>query len=149
MVGKIREFNAIQYFPLERKHVRTTTTWHVSSPLDSIEGQTTFDVPCHQMMSAVAKPSRAWASHTIRLRRLWNDIMALGQHTRSDDIVRGMLSSHLGSTHGRITSGIRCHHFPGATQAIGIRRALHAIIHRGCRIQTNLIYLLDFPIVLY
>ena len=90
-----------------------------------------------------------WTAHTIGLHRLCYEIMALRQHTRSNDIVKGMLLSHLGITHGRMTSGVRCCHFPGAAQTIRICRAWHAFINYGCRIQTNLIYLLDFPIVLY
>ena len=48
----------------------------------------------------------------VGLRRAWHDIIALGQHTRSNDVGRGMPSSPLGSTHGRTTSGVACHHHP-------------------------------------
>ena len=33
--------------------------------------------------------------------RAWHDITAVGQHTRSDDVERGMTLPPLGSTHGR------------------------------------------------
>ena len=48
---------------------------------------------------------RPWTGNTIKRRRAWHAITALGQHTRSDDIGRGMPSSPLGSTHGRTMSG--------------------------------------------
>ena len=37
-------------------------------------------------------------------RQAWHDITALGQHTRSDNVRRGMTSPPLYSTHGRTTS---------------------------------------------
>ena len=66
-----------------------------SPPLDSTYGQMTLGVACHH------RPSTA---HTVGLRRVWHDITAFGQHTRSNDVRSGMPSSPLGSTHGRMTS---------------------------------------------
>ena len=68
-----------------------------SPPLDSTHGRMTSAEACHH---------RLWAAHTVRLRRAWHDITALGQHTRSDDVSHGMTSPPLGSTHGRTTSGV-------------------------------------------
>ena len=42
-----------------------------------------------------------------------------------------MSSSPLGSTHGRTTSGVACHHRLWAAHTIERRRALHAIISLG------------------
>ena len=77
-------------------------------------------------------------------RRAWNDIAAFGQHTRSDfrrdmrspplnntqwnDVGRGMPSSPLGSTHGRTTSGVACHHRLWEAHTVERHRAWHAII---------------------
>ena len=72
-----------------------------SSPLGSTDSQTTSGVAC---------PHRPWAVQTVGWRRASHAIIALGQHTRSNDIGRGMPSSHLGSTHGRTTLGVACHH---------------------------------------
>ena len=36
----------------------------------------------------------------VRKRRAWHDITALGQHTRSNDVTRGMTSTPLDSTNG-------------------------------------------------
>ena len=53
-----------------------------------------------QMISTVEIPSRPCTADTIIQRQLWHDIMALGQHTRSDDVGRWMpifLGQHRGS----------------------------------------------------
>ena len=57
--------------------------------------------------------------------------MAIGQHTQSDDVGRGMPSLPLGSTCGQITSGVTCHLHPWSAQTVGQRRAWHAIIALG------------------
>ena len=63
-----------------------------SSPLASTHSQTTSGVACHH---------RLWAAHTIERCRALHAIIAFGQHTRSDDVGRGMTSPPLDSTHGR------------------------------------------------
>uniref|UniRef100_A0A3Q7EZT5 Uncharacterized protein n=1 Tax=Solanum lycopersicum TaxID=4081 RepID=A0A3Q7EZT5_SOLLC len=52
-------------------------------PLDNTYGGTTSGVTCHHS---------PWTAHTVRRRRPWQDIMALGQHTRSDVVRLGMPS---------------------------------------------------------
>ena len=74
-----------------------------SSLLCSTHGRTTSGVACHH---------RLRVAHTIERRRAWHAITAFGQHTRSNDVGRGMPTSPLGSTHGRTTSGVACHHHP-------------------------------------
>ena len=80
-------------------------------------------------------------------RQAWHDIPAFGQHTRSDfrrdmrspplnntqsnDVGRGMPSSPLGSTHGRTTSGVACHHSPWTANTVERRRAWQPIIAIG------------------
>uniref|UniRef100_A0A494G913 Uncharacterized protein n=1 Tax=Solanum lycopersicum TaxID=4081 RepID=A0A494G913_SOLLC len=71
----------------------------ISSPLDSTHGHMKSGVTCHHCL---------WTTHTVglgRQRRAWHDITALGQHTRSDYIGRGMTSPPLDSTHRQTTSG--------------------------------------------
>ena len=80
-----------------------------SSPLDNIHDRMTSGVACYH---------RLWIEHTIERRRAWHSIIALGQHTRSDDIVRDMLSSHLGRKHNRTTSGLVCNHLPWTTHTV-------------------------------
>ena len=46
---------------------------------------------------------RSLTPHMIAWRRAWHAHMALGKHTRSDDVWRGMPLSPLGKTHGRTT----------------------------------------------
>ena len=59
---------------------------------------------------------RAWhditaiGQHTVERRQAWHNITALGQHTRLDYVRRGMTSLPLYNTHGRMTSGVACHH---------------------------------------
>ncbi|WP_353802562.1 hypothetical protein [Acinetobacter baumannii] len=49
---------------------------------------------------------------------MWHDITAFGQHTRLNDVGRGMPSSPLGSTHDQTTSGVACHHRRWAAHTI-------------------------------
>ena len=93
-----------------------------SSPLGSTHVRATSGVACHH---------RLWAAHTVERRRAWHATIAFGQHTRSSDVGRGMPSSPLGSTHGRTTSGVACHHRLWAAHTVERRRAWHAIIAFG------------------
>ena len=68
-----------------------------SLPLDRTHGRMTSGVTCHHHI---------WTTHTVELRRAWNEITAFGHHTRSNNVERGMPSSPLGSTHGRTASGV-------------------------------------------
>ena len=77
------------------------------------------------MASGVACQHRPSTGHTVERRRAWNAINAFGQYTWSDDVGRGMPSSTLGSTHGRMTSGVACHHYPWTAHTVGRRRAWH------------------------
>ena len=74
-----------------------------SSPLDGKHGRTTSGVTCHH---------RLWTAHTVEHRRAWHAIIAFRQHTRSDDVGRGMTSPPLDCTHLRTTSGVAIHHRP-------------------------------------
>ena len=64
-------------------------------------------------------------------RRAWHAITALGQHTQSKDVKRGMKSPPLDNTHGRTTSGMTCHHCLWTAHTIERRWAWHAIITFG------------------
>ena len=98
------------------------------SPLGSIHGW---------MASVVAFYHRPWKTYTIRLRRAWHAIIAIGKHTRLDNIERRMPSSLLGSTHSRTTSGVVYLHYPWAAHTVGRRRAWHAIITLGQHTQSD------------
>ena len=111
-----------------------------STPRDSTHGRTTLCVSCYHCLSA---------AQTVRRCRAWHAITALGQHIRSNDVRRGMPSSPLGSTNGRTTSsvachhnlwtsshsqtasGVACHHRPWTANKDERRRAWHAIITFG------------------
>ena len=64
-------------------------------------------------------------------RQAWHDIIAVGQHTRSDDVRRGMPSSPLDSTDGRTTSGVSCHHRLWEAHTVESRQVWHATIAFG------------------
>ena len=83
---------------------------------------------CHLPLSAAQMVEQRWA---------WHHITAFGQHTRSNDIGCRMLSSPLGSTHSRTTSGVACHHSPWMTNTIEQRRAWHAITAFGQQTHSN------------
>ena len=53
-----------------------------SPPFDSTTGRTKSGVACND---------RLWEAHTVEQRRAWHAIIAFGQHTRSNDVGRGML----------------------------------------------------------
>ena len=86
-----------------RKHTRSNDVGRgmLSSPLGSTHGRTTSGVECHH---------RLWEAQTVEPRQAWQAITALGWHTLSNDVGRGMPSSPLGITHDRKTSGMTCHH---------------------------------------
>ena len=116
-----------------------------SSTLGSIHDQTTSGLACHH---------RLWEEKTVERRRAWHPIIAFGQHTRSNDDGRGMPESPLGSTwskdvgrgmttppldsiHGRMTSGVTCHHRLWTAHTVERRRVWHAIIAFGQHKRSN------------
>ena len=48
----------------------------------------------------------------------WYAIIAIGNHTRSNDIERGIPSRTFESTHGLRTLGVACHHIPWTAHTI-------------------------------
>ena len=72
-----------------------------------------------------------------RQRRVWHDITALGLHSWSDDVGRGMTSLPLDTTHGRTMSGMECHHSHWVAHTVERRRAWHAIIAIGRQTRSN------------
>ena len=130
------------------KHTRSDDVEHgmTSPPLGSTHGQATSGVACNH---------RLWTAHTVERRRGWHAIIALGQHTQSNDVGRGMSSSPLGSTNGRMTScmachnrlwtsshnrtasGVACHHHPLTENAVEQCWAWHAIIAFGKHTRSN------------
>ena len=99
-----------------------------SSHFRSSHDRTTSGMACHH---------RPWTENMVERHRSWHYITASGQHTRSNDIGCGKPSSPLGSTHGRMTSGVACHHSPWMTNTIEQRRAWHAITAFGQHTHSN------------
>ena len=67
----------------------------------------------------------------------WHAIIAFEQHTRSNDVRRGMTSPPLGSKHGKTTSSLTCHHHLWAAHTVELHRAWHAIIAFGKHKRSN------------
>ena len=90
-----------------------------SPPLDITHGQMTSGVACHLHPST---------KHTVGRRRAWHDLTALGQHTQSNYVGRGMTSPPLDSAHGRTTSSATFHHLLWKAHTVERRWEWHAII---------------------
>ena len=73
----------------------------------------------------------------IERRRKWHAITALGQHTRSNYIGRGMISLPLDSTHSRQTLGVAFHHRLWAARTDKRRWARHDITALGQHTRSN------------
>ena len=101
--GRITSGVACHHHLWAAQQVERRRAWHAILPLGSTHGRTMSGVACHYCL---------WVAQTVERRQAWHAIAAFGQHTRSNDVGRGMPSSQLGSTHGRTTSAVACHHRP-------------------------------------
>ena len=75
------------------------------------------------MMSGMACHHFLWKAHIGGRRRTWHAIMALGHHTRSDDVKFVMPLSPLDYTHDRAMSSMACLSSPWTSHMVGQRRA--------------------------
>ena len=75
----------------------------------------------NRMTSGVACHRRPWEAHIVERHRAWYAIIALGKHTRLDDVGRGTLSSPLDKTHDQTTTGVACPHGPWVSHTVGRR----------------------------
>ena len=99
MVRLRRVWHAIIYLG-QHIQLKNVNCFMLSSSLDFTHSRTTLG------MAWLHVPS---AANTVR-HRARHSIIALGQHTRLDDVVHDMLSLPLDSTHGQTTSSVTCHH---------------------------------------
>ena len=132
-LGKHTRSNDVRrYMPsplLESTHRQTTLGVVLpSSPYGSTHGPTPSGVACQH---------RLWAAQTVERHPAWHAIIALRQHTRSNNVGRGMPSPPLDKIHTRTTSGVACYHVPWTAQTVKRCRALHAIIALGRQIWSN------------
>uniref|UniRef100_A0A3Q7HKZ5 Uncharacterized protein n=1 Tax=Solanum lycopersicum TaxID=4081 RepID=A0A3Q7HKZ5_SOLLC len=97
-IGQRRAWHDINALGL---HAWSNDVWRgmTSPPLGSIHSRQRM--ACHH---------RLWAAQTVERHWTWHDITSFGQHSRSNDVGRGMPSSPLGSTSGRTPLGMACHH---------------------------------------
>ena len=99
-----------------------------SPPLDSRHGRMTSGVACHHC---------PWTGNMIERCRAWHAINTLRQNTRKNDVGRNMTLSPLGSTHGRMMSGVACHNRLKAAHTIERRRAWYDITAFGQHTRSN------------
>ena len=90
----------------------------LSPPLDNKHSRKTSGVALH---------NRPWIARTIGRRQALHAITAFGQHTRLNDVGRGMTSPPLDGTHGRMTLGGSCHHRIWEAHTVERRWAWHDI----------------------
>ena len=137
-VGNVER--GITSLPLDCTHGRQRHAWHDITAVgqhtrsDDVErGMTSprLDSTHDQMTSGVACHHRLWTAHPVKQCQAWHAIIAFGQYTWSNNVGHGMPSSPLGSTHGRTTSGLACHHRLRAQHPVERRVAWHAIIALG------------------
>uniref|UniRef100_A0A494G8R8 Uncharacterized protein n=1 Tax=Solanum lycopersicum TaxID=4081 RepID=A0A494G8R8_SOLLC len=67
----------------------------------------------------------------------WHALIYLGLHIRWKNVERVMLSTYLGFTHGRMTSGMACPHVSWAAKTARGRLERHAVIAHGQHIRTH------------
>ena len=108
--GRTTSGVALRHRPATAHTVGNVGRGMTSPPLGITHGQTSSGMTYHH---------RPWTGNMVERCRAWHAITALGQHTRSDDVGCGMLSSPLGSTNSRTTSGVACHHRPWIAHKVG------------------------------
>ena len=94
---------AYHHRPLIAYMVRRRLAWHAILTLDKIYDRTMSGVEFHHIL---------WTAHTVERRRAWHAIITHGQHTRSKELGRGILSSLLNRTYFRTTSNVASLHGP-------------------------------------
>ena len=70
-------------------------------------------------MFGVACDHLFWKAHMVEQCQVLHAIIALGYHSRSDDIGRSMQSFPFEYTDGQTMSGMACHHRSRTTQTVG------------------------------
>uniref|UniRef100_A0A494G8H6 Uncharacterized protein n=1 Tax=Solanum lycopersicum TaxID=4081 RepID=A0A494G8H6_SOLLC len=96
------------------------------SPFDKIHDETTSGMACHHcswtahivMTSGVGCHHRLWTKYIVARDRVFYAIIAIGKHTRSDDVGRDMPSLPLDSTHFGTTSACTDGRMPSTWHAI-------------------------------
>ena len=73
----------------------------------------------------------------VRLHRVWHDIIALGQHTRSKNVGRDMPSPLFDSTFRRTSSGVACHHRRWAAHMVKRCQVCHDITTLGLHARSD------------
>ena len=117
------DITALGQNTVERRRV-----WHAISPFGNTLGRMTSSVACHHHL---------WEAQTVERRQAWHAIIAFGQHTRSNNVGRGMPSTPLNSTHDRMTSGVTCHHRSWTAHTVGRHRPRHDITALGLHAQSD------------
>ena len=92
------------------------------SPLENTHDKVTWGLACH---------NRPWTTHIVGGRQVWHAIISLVLHTQTNELMSGMTSSPLDSTHSRTRSGVACHHRLRTAHTDGRLWKWHAIMALG------------------
>ena len=101
--------------------------WHAIIAFGQHTGSNDSGVACHHRFWAAKTVERrlTWhaiiavgLAHTVGRCQAWHAIIALGRKMQSNNVRHGMPSSPLGSTHGRTSSAVACHHRLWAAQTV-------------------------------
>ena len=114
--------------PLDRQTDGNVGRGLPSPPINNTLGRTTLGMARHHNPLKV---------HTVGLRRECHNITAFGQHIRSNEVGHGMPSSPLGSTHGRTTLGVACHHILWTAHTVELYRVWFYVTAVGLHAQSN------------
>ncbi|TMW83361.1 hypothetical protein EJD97_001925 [Solanum chilense] len=120
------------------RHTRSDYVREQTRTIDIRRGMPAWPlvIPHGRMMSGVECHHRPWKAYNVERRWGWHAIITLGQHTRSDDVGRGMTSLPLRNTSGRMMSclhtrshnvDVECHNHPFAAHAVGRRRTMSGV----------------------
>ena len=96
------------------KHTRADDVWRCmsSSSMESIHGRKT---------SSVSRYHGPWIAHMVGLRRPWQVVVSLGQHTQLNYVGRGIASLPSDNTNGHTMSSVSCYHRPWIEHIVGLR----------------------------
>ena len=107
------------------------------SHLDNTHGRTTssadliFSLGMNTRLEDIGHRIQSSQLHSINMvgrGRAWHAIIALGQHTISDNVMHAMQSSPLENTHSKTKSCVEWPHCPWASYMVELRRSWHSII---------------------
>ena len=109
----------LYHCPLTRHTIEQRRVWHAIIALRQHTRMDDFGHGRHQS---------AWTTRIVGRHQAWHDIIDNARHAHSDEVGLGMPSWPLNSTHGRMMSGVECHHPPCTAHTNGVCGVWNLII---------------------